>query len=251
MKCQEESSLIAYLDGELDPLRARDVEAHLKDCPECSDSYTRYQKLRGALHQNGVYFKAPESLEDAIHRRIHGNETVKPVAQRRPPPQWLWIAAAACLIAVAAVSLSLIRFALRPSPTQLLAQQVVSSHIRSLMVSHLTDVTSTDQHTVKPWFSGKLDFAPAVKDFAADGFPLVGGRLDYIDNRPVAALLYKHRQHVINLFMWPADKAKRDPQTSLVKGYNVVFWIQADMNYWAVSDLNLTELKQFVQDERK
>jgi anti-sigma factor RsiW len=133
----------------------------------------------------------------------------------------------------------LVQIARRPSTTELLAQEVVDSHIRSLMLDHLTDVTSTDQHTVKPWFTGK------------QGFPLVGGRLDYLDGRPVAALLSKRRQHVINLFVWPSNTANAAPRKFVMKGFDVIAWVQADMNYWAVSDLNSNELEQFVADQRK
>jgi anti-sigma factor RsiW len=138
---------------------------------------------------------------------------------------------------------------LRPRPAaQLLAEQVVSSHIRSLMANHLSDVVSTDQHTVKPWFSGKLDFAPVVTNLAPQGFPLVGGRLDYLDDRTVAALVYKHRQHTINLFLWPLSDSDANPQILSIKGFNVVHWTQAHMNYWAVSDLNASELTEFARD---
>jgi anti-sigma factor RsiW len=131
-----------------------------------------------------------------------------------------------------------------------LAEQVVSSHIRSLMANHLSDVLSSDQHTVKPWFSGRLDFAPVVKNLSGVGFPLMGGRLDYLDNRAVAALVYKHRQHTINLFLWPSSTSDVSPRVSSSKGFNIVHWTQARMTYWAVSDLNAAELTEFARDLR-
>ncbi len=130
----------------------------------------------------------------------------------------------------------------------MLAEQVVSSHIRSLMANHLSDVVSTDQHTVKPWFSGKLDFAPVVKDLAPKGFPLVGGRLDYINNHSAAALVYKRRQHTINLFLWPSSESDSSPRSITIKGFNVVEWTHSHMAYWAVSDLNADELTEFAHD---
>jgi anti-sigma factor RsiW len=139
----------------------------------------------------------------------------------------------------------------RPSASEIIAQQVVASHIRSLMANHLTDVFSTDQHTVKPWFNGRLDFAPVVKDLAPEGFPLTGGRLDYLDGRPVAALVYKRRQHIINLFIWPSSQSDSKPKAIAIRGYKLIHWTEAHMAYWAVSDLNTRELLDFVQDEQK
>ena len=155
---------------------------------------------------------------------------------------------AASVVAVLLFAAVLLQITLRPSASGMLARQVVSSHIRSLQLNHLSDVISTDQHTVKPWFSGKLDYAPVVKDLSSKGFPLAGGRLDYLDDRPVAALVYKRRQHTINLFQWPSPASDSGPRTLTLRGYNVVHWTRSHMAFWAVSDVSAGDLDQFAHD---
>jgi anti-sigma factor RsiW len=257
MNCSHETALLAYLDGELDALRALEVEAHLKGCTICSARQRRYNDVHQTLASGSLYFKAPAGLADSIRANLRQTEPKpKPVAIAPRPPSrprfWNWAAAAAMIIVLLSLAGLTLEVLQRPSGQSLLAQEVTDSHVRSLMVNHLMDVPSTDQHTVKPWFNGKLDFAPVVKDFAPSGFPLTGGRLDYVHSRTVAALLYQRRQHIINLFEWPSssNNSQAAPRHVVVKGYNVVLWTQAGMNYAAVSDLNLIELNQFVEKER-
>ena len=132
-----------------------------------------------------------------------------------------------------------------------LAEEVVVSHVRSLMADHLSDVASTDQHTVKPWFSGKLDYAPPVQDFANHGFSLVGGRIDYVDHRAVAALVYRHKEHVVNAFVWPSLQTDSDVRHITLRGFNMIEWSAHGMTYWLVSDLSMDQLDEFAQITRR
>lgn len=249
MSCKEAGGLLdAYVDGELDLVRTLEFEDHLKACAACRARRDNYEMLRQSVQARGVYLEAPEGLEQKIRERVRlaSHIETKDTRSKKSAKWGPWAIAAgiAALVIFTAVSIRMVR---GPS-TELLAQEVVSSHIRSLMADHLTDVRSSDQHTVKPWFNGKLDFAPVVKDLATQGFPLIGGRLDYLDNRPVAALLYKRRQHTISLFLWPATATDSRPETHMIRGYNVISWTRSHMTYWAVSDLNASELSEFVRD---
>ena len=164
-----------------------------------------------------------------------------------PEASWSWLALAAAIILAAVIAWNVLPALQRPGADQFLATQLIASHVRSLMANHLADVASTDQHTVKPWLDAKLDFAPPVADLANAGFPLIGGRLDYLDNRPVAALIYQRRKHFINLFVWPASDASRRTKATEIsrQGYHLLHWIEGDFNYWAVSDVNKEDLQNF------
>jgi anti-sigma factor RsiW len=253
MKCQEIHGLVdAYVDRELDVVAALEFERHLNECATCRAGCEQYQQLHDSVRAQMPYFEAPEGLEDKIRaslRSVGRNQGQR--LQRQWFPPWRVWALAAGMIVVLVFSVVLFRIVGRPPASELLADQVVSNHIRSLMANHLTDVPSSDQHTVKPWFSGKLDFAPVVKDLSSKGFVLVGGRLDYLDNQTVAALVYKRRQHTINLFVWPSPASDSGPATIASKGYNVVHGTQSHMAYWAVSDLNAGELNEFAHDLEK
>lgn len=254
MSCQETRDLLdAYVDGELDLVRSLEFEHHLRECSRCRALLDEREELRPSLRRGGLYFQAPVALEEKIRLRINGTRKPSSITSRPKsgPVRWWIPAIAAGVLAVVLSTVALVEMLERPSASEVLAQQVLSSHIRSLMANHLTDVFSTDQHTVKPWFAGKLDFAPVVKDLTPEGFPLAGGRLDYMNKRPVAALVYKRHQHIINLFIWPSPQSDSNPEAISIRGYNLVHWTQSTMTYWAVSDLNARELIDFVRDQQK
>jgi anti-sigma factor RsiW len=247
VNCQETQNLIhAFLDGELDLVKSLEIEEHLQGCPACSQTYQNHQALRTAMNAGSLYFRSPAPLRKHIQVALRQADRASARAPRALA--WRWLGVAVSLLIVAVVTWSVTRSLFAPYAHDLIAQEVVASHVRSLMPDHLVDVTSSDQHTVKPWFSGKLDFSPVVEDLTNQGFPLIGGRLDYVDNRPVAALVYRYQQHLINLFSWPATGASDTPVTRDTRqGYHVANWIKSNMAYWVISDLNETELQQFVQ----
>jgi anti-sigma factor RsiW len=244
LSCQQTHELIhGYLDGELDLVKSLEIEKHLADCHACAQNYEALRGLQSRLRDDVLRFEPPVKLEKHLHSALR-----REIEPRSSIFRWRWTVAAASLFAAVIIIWMVTTIALRPSRDDVLAQEIVASHVRSLMANHLTDVPSSDQHTVKPWFDGKLDFSPAVKDLSRQGFSLYGGRLDYIGNRPVAALVYQRRQHSINVFVWPATEAPViNGRASERQGYNLIRWSNAGMTYWAVSDLNLAELQQFVQ----
>jgi len=244
LSCAEKRVLIdGFLDGELDAVRSLEIEAHLKACPSCSRLLESHGALRYAINAGSLAYRAPAKLERSIRAALP--QEVRPVRTGGVFP-WRWLSLAASAAFALALAWGLAQRVATPSAEELLAREAVSSHVRSLMAAHLTDVTSTDQHTVKPWFDGKLDFAPPVHDFAEAGFPLLGGRLDYLNGRPVAALVYQRRKHFINLFIWPAnDAGDAAEKAATQQGYNILHWRQAGMNFWAVSDVNAADLAAF------
>jgi len=246
LNCQDMQNLMnGYMDGELDLIGNLEAEKHLQECQACARDYRNQQSLRSAITNDALYFKAPANLRKRVRlavREANGGEPKSNLFSWR----WLSVAASAALLAV--IIWSLVFAPSSPTAENLLTQEIVSSHVRSLMANHLIDVPSSDNHTVKPWFDGKLDFAPPVADLTKQGFPLVGGRLDYIGNRPVAALVYQRRQHFINLFIWLSTNASASGNKIMMRqGYNLIRWNKSGMIYWAASDLNLNELQEFAQ----
>lgn len=237
--------LHAYLDSELDLVRSLELEEHLKTCPDCAQEVWTQQTLRQGLRSANLYHRAPAGLESRIRASLPRENKVVEMPRRN---LWNWMAVAAAILVALVLTWRMMPSFLGRAGTELLAQEVVASHIRSLQPGHLLDVESTDQHTVKPWFNGKIDFSPPVKDFAEDGFPLIGGRLDYVDHRPAAALVYQRHKHFINVYVWPETDAKESrARLESSEGYNIAFWEHGGMYFCAVSDLNTGELQQFAQ----
>ena len=249
MSCQIAQELIhAYVDGELDLARSLEVEQHMQDCQACANAYRSQTALRSALKDSSLYHSAPAGLEKRIRSSLR-REAKSEVGRRLVGWRWLPVGVAlACVLLMALVIWQAVP-GLRPSGDELLAQEMVSNHVRSLQLeSHRTDVISSDQHTVKPWFDGKLDFAPPVKDFSSQGFPLIGGRLEYLNNRAVAALIYQRQKHYINLYIWPAEQSNATSEVGTKRqGYNLLHWTNSGMTYWAISDLNGVELHEFAR----
>jgi anti-sigma factor RsiW len=257
MECRETQTLLhGYVDGELDLVRSLEIERHLETCPDCAQVCKNLRTIQSALHSASFYRTAPPGLSARVRSAVH-RETRPRFFVPRLTRTVLSLAAAAAVLVFA------IWFLPRIVPTSgndTIDREIIAAHVRSLMVNHLADVVSTDRHTVKPWFNGKLDFSPPVMDLKDQGFPLIGGRLDYLDGRPVAALVYRRQKHTINLFIWPEsgshetqpeaglnDKAAVHPRELSRQGYQIDSWNQAGMHFWAVSDLNAAELQEFAR----
>jgi anti-sigma factor RsiW len=250
MRCNNTRELIgAYVDDELDLVRSLDIEGHLHECSICSREYQNHRSLRRAIKGAELNFEAPPGLE----KRIRTNLGRANKSEAKPwSLSWRWAIAGASVAATVAMLLFAAMTLNRHQTGDLLAQDVVSSHLRSLIPGHTIDVPSTDQHTVKPWFNGKLDFSPPVRDLADKGFNLTGGRLDYVDNRPVAVVVYTRRLHTINLYIWLSNTdANAGGEATVRQGYNMIHWTKEGMIFWAVSDLNTGELHDFVKAQRE
>jgi anti-sigma factor RsiW len=241
MNCEEASVLLhALIDGELDAGNAREVEAHMTGCPECATQLRDFLEFRKKLTPAAMRFAAPARLRSRIEGKLPAPRAI--VASRRSVIKGFAFGATASALAASGVLVMV----MRTDDERRVVGEVVSAHLRSLQAQHLTDVVSTDQHTVKPWFNGRLDVAPPVVDLTAFGFTLLGGRLDYVDAKPVAAIVYRRRVHVINLFCAPAPgKAKRIAKMESLQGFNVRSWTENGLDLWAVSDIGADELMEF------
>jgi anti-sigma factor RsiW len=245
MNCEDSQVLLhGYLDRELDPSGSIAFEAHLASCKDCSREFERYKNLGAAIRNSADYFTAPPELRSAIVSHLRPS---RPNEGWRPSRLPVWQVLVGSVTAVLIATLSLNTILEHRSAENFIAQEIVASHARSMMANHLFDVASSDRHTVKPWLDRNLDFAPTVADFAKQDFALAGGRLDYIDHREVAALVYRHRQHIVNVFIWPAgDAGVSLPHWITQQGYNLAHWTESGMNYWVISDADRSGLNDFV-----
>jgi mycothiol system anti-sigma-R factor len=246
MSCDFSGTILhAYLDGELDAMRAAEFEHHLETCRECTATLGGAESLRSSLQHAHLYETAPAELRKKIRAAL---KVPASAAGSSPVAAWRWLAAAAAILLIAGVTWFAVPRFHTTSPEAVTSAELIDAHIRSLQPGHLTDVASTDQHTVKPWFDGKLDFVPPVHDFMDEGFPLLGGRLDVVGEHNVAALVYGRRKHFINVFVWPT----KEPDTPIhppgsKQGYQWVHWRHQGMEFCAVSDVSAEDLHELAQ----
>ncbi|NEJ70587.1 anti-sigma factor [Rhizobium phaseoli] len=241
--------LHGFVDGELDSVHAAQFEDHLATCANCRAEMERVRGVREIIDQDGIKWKPPVALRSQVLSMLSFEQSavVSSLPLQRQASVWRraldFFRQWSFVPSLAALAAGAILFASAPSQTMLLQDQIMASHVRSMMADHLTDVLTSDQHTVKPWFNGKIDFSPPVSDLSKDGFPLIGGRVDYIGDRAVAALVYRRHGHVINLFIWPAASAAQT--TTVHDGYNMTQWSDGGLVFWAVSDVAAGDLAEF------
>ncbi|MDI3469750.1 MAG: putative transmembrane protein [Pseudolabrys sp.] len=241
MTCDEATILLhALVDGELDAGNAREVEAHVAACPDCAATLRELRALRGAIRPADLRYAAPDHLRRTIEGKLPAS--APPVASRRAALKGFAFGAAASALAAT----GLLFIVTRDDERQRVLDEIVSAHLRSLQGDHLADVVSSDQHTVKPWFNGRLAASPPVMDLTAQGFTLLGARIDFVDARPIAAIVYRRRVHIINLFCEPAASPGETAATmQSLHGFNVRSWHEKGIHLWAVSDLAPDELRDF------
>jgi len=243
MRCDEvHPRLDAYLDGELAEAERTPLREHLQSCPDCGPDMAALERLHDGIRRSAPIYRAPDVLRSQI--RFALRREAAPTVPASLPHAPGWLAYAASILLAIAVGSGGTFVILGERQTDATDTEILDSHLRSLLGTHLTDVASSDQHTVKPWFAGRTDLSPPAVDLAAEGFPLVGGRLELISGKPVPALVYKRREHVINLFVMPASRADRGDTLSR-HGYNLRQWDEGDLGFWAVTDAGPTELAEF------
>jgi anti-sigma factor RsiW len=235
--------LNAYVDGELDAASTMELETQIREQPALQQEFERLSTLQSLIRNRASRFDAPSHLDRRVFAALSEAspaETLKTV-----PGWWRSLAMGATMAAMALLFWTIFPTINRLDRDTSTREEVLAAHVRSLMADHLTDLTSDERHTVKPWLSSRLDFAPPVEDLAGEGFLLVGGRLDYLGGRSVAALVYRYRQHLINVFVWPSSKNREIPvQNWTLRGYNVLHFDARGMSFWAVSDLNPEDLQK-------
>ena len=246
MTCPEVRSHISgFIDGELDPILTQEIERHIEECHACLAEVNRLQWLAKSIGEKPIPYELPLGREGRVRKTILREAGVGLHRVTRSP-RVLALALSAFLIVVATWWVTARFYSI--SREELLTQEILQSHVRSLMPDHLIDVPAADQHTVKPWFDGRVDFSPIVPDLSAEGFVLVGGRLDYVDDRTVAVIVYNRRLHVINLFTWPnSSKGEKEFSLETDKGYHLISWHREGMTYFAVSDVSSADLKEFIR----
>jgi anti-sigma factor RsiW len=242
MICDRTGAVVhGYFDNELDAAGAAEFERHLEQCSECLYALEDLESLRSSMSLAQLYERAPAPLRKKILASL-GTEL--PVAAFPSRTVWRWLAVAAAILLATYASWRVTSVGRSGSYDTALAAEIVDAHLRSLQPGHLTDVVSTDQHTVKPWFDGKLEFSPPVQDFGDQGFPLQGGRIDVVHGRSVAVLVYLRRKHFVNVFIWPADEMDRAPSSGSQHGYQWLEWRKGGMEFCAVSDAAPSALEQ-------
>jgi len=242
MSCDRADTVLhAYFDNEMDSLGAAEFERHLEQCVECAGALAALKDLRSSVNRAQLYQKAPALLRKKILVDV---AAARPIEIAPARATWQWLAIAAVVLLFISVGWQVASVHRGEDSNAVLAAELVDAHLRSLQPGHLSDVVSTDQHTVKPWFDGKLDFAPPVRDFAEQGFPLQGGRLDVIHGRTIAALVYGRRKHLVNVFIWPTTERDASPRTGSRQGYQWINWRQGGMEFCAVSDTSSSDLEQ-------
>ena len=243
MRCDEvHPRLDAYLDGELAEAERTPLREHLQSCPDCGPDMAALERLHDGIRRSAPIYRSPDVLRSQI--RFALRREAAPTVPASLPHAPGWLAYAASILLAIAVGSGGTFVILGERQTDATDTEILDSHLRSLLGTHLTDVASSDQHTVKPWFAGRTDLSPPAVDLAAEGFPLVGGRLELISGKPVPALVYKRREHVINLFVMPASRSDRG-ETLTRHGYNLRHWDEGDLGFWAVTDAAPSELAEF------